>query len=96
MVAGIRRGSKEQLVEYFKKNLRKGYTTDSLKWALINQGYSRVIVEEALELAQKEMAREAPIFKEKPRINYQVLDKDGKPVEFKNSFWKKFLGFFKG
>ena len=96
MVTGIRRGSKEQLVEYFKKNLKKGYTTDSLKWALINQGYSRVIVEEALEIAQKEMAKEAPILKEKPRINYQVLDKDGKPVEFKNSFWKKIVRFFKG
>ena len=95
-MAGIRRGSKEQLVKYFKKNLKKGYTTDSLKWALINQGYSRVIVEEAIELAQKEMAKEAPIFKEKPRINYQVLDKGGKPLEIKNSFWEKFLRFFKG
>ena len=35
-----RRSSKEQLAEYFKRNLKKGYTADSLKWALINQGYS--------------------------------------------------------
>jgi len=96
MVTGIRRSSKEQLVEYFKKNLKKGYTADSLKWALINQGYSRVIVEESLNEAQKEMAKEAPILKEKPRINYQVLDKGGKPLEIKNSFWEKFLRFFKG
>ena len=95
-MASIRKGSKEQLVEYFKKNLKKGYTTDSLKWALINQGYSRVIVEESLNEAQKEMAKEAPILKEKPRINYQVLDKGGKPLEIKNSFWEKFLRFFKG
>ncbi|MEK6817240.1 MAG: hypothetical protein AABX80_00405 [Nanoarchaeota archaeon] len=95
-MTSIRRGSKEQLIEYFKKNLKKGYTTDSLKWALINQGYSRVIVEEALEMAQKEMSKEAPILKEKPRINYQVLDKDGKPVDFKNSFWERVLRFFKG
>ncbi|KHO55430.1 MAG: hypothetical protein QT10_C0001G0034 [archaeon GW2011_AR19] len=80
-MTSIRKGSKEQLVEYFKKNLKKGYTTDSLKWALINQGYSRVIVEESLNEAQKEMAKEAPILKEKPRINYQVLDKGGKPLE---------------
>jgi len=95
-MTSIRKGSKEQLVEYFKKNLKKGYTTDSLKWALINQGYSRVIVEESLNEAQKEMAKEAPILKEKPRINYQVLDKGGKPLEIKNSFWEKFLRFFKG
>ena len=93
-MTSIRRGSREQLIEYFKRNLKKGYTTDSLKWALISQGYSRVIVEEALNEAQKEMAKEAPIFKEKPRINYQVLDKDGKPVEVKNSFWEKVLRFF--
>lgn len=87
-----RRGSKEQLIEYFKRNLKKGYTTDSLKWALIGQGYSRVIVEEALVEAQKEMAKEAPIFKEKPKINYQVLDKDGKSVEFKKPWWKRIFG----
>lgn len=87
-----RRSSKEQLIEYFKRNLKKGYTTDSLKWALIGQGYSRVIVEEALVEAQKEMAKEAPIFKEKPRINYQMFDKDGKPFEVKKSWWKKIFG----
>ncbi len=88
-----RRGSKEQLIEYFKRNLKKGYTADSLKWALISQGYSRVIVEEAIVEAQKEMAKEAPIFKEKPRINYQVLDKEGKQVEVKKPWWKKLFGF---
>lgn len=87
-----RRGSKEQLIEYFKRNLKKGYTTDSLKWALIGQGYSRVIVEEALVEAQKEMAKEAPIFKEKPKINYQVLDKEGKLVEIKKPWWKRVFG----
>ena len=91
-MTNIRRGSKEQLVEYFKKNLKKGYTIDSLKWALINQGYSRVIVEEALDLAQKEMANEAPIFKEKPRINYQMFDKEGKPVDVKRPWWKRIFG----
>ncbi|MEK6823550.1 MAG: hypothetical protein AABY06_00805 [Nanoarchaeota archaeon] len=87
-----RRSSKEQLAEYFKRNLKKGYTADSLKWALINQGYSRVIVEETLNEAQKEMAKEAPLFKEKPRIDYQILDKDGKLVDVKKSWWKKIFG----
>lgn len=91
-----RRSSKEQLIEYFKRNLKKGYTTDSLKWALINQGYSRVIVEEALVEAQKEMAKEAPIFKEKPVINYQAYDKEGKLVESGESLWRKVSKFFGG
>jgi len=87
-----RRGSKEQLAEYFKKNLKKGYTPDSLKWALISQSYSRVIVEEALNDAQKEMAKEAPIFKEKPLINYHAYDKEGKLVETKKPWWKRIFG----
>ena len=91
-MTNIRRGSKEQLVDYFKRNLKKRYTGDSLKWALINQGYSRVIVEEALNEAQKEMAKDVPPFKEKPTIDYQVLDKGGKQVEVKRSWWKRIFG----
>ena len=51
-----------------------------------------MIVEETLNEAQKEMAKEAPLFKEKPRIDYQILDKDGKLVDVKKSWWKKILG----
>ena len=47
---------KKNLVDYFKKNLKKGYTTDALKWALINQGYSRINIEQAIEQANKELA----------------------------------------
>ena len=53
----IRRSSREQLKEYFMRNLKKAYTPDTLKWALINQGYSRVVVETALEEAQKEISK---------------------------------------
>ncbi len=90
-----RRSSKDQLIAYFKRNLKKGYTPDSLKWALVNQGYSRVIVESALEESQKEIAKEIPVFKEKPIINYQILDQHDKPIKFRKSFWKKFLNFFR-
>lgn len=92
----MRKTSKEQLIEYFKRNLKKSYTPDALKWALINQGYSRVIVENALEIAQKEIAKEAPPFKEKPVIDYQILDKEDNPVEIKESFWRRFCRFFSG
>lgn len=83
--------SKQKLVDYFKKNLKKGYTVESLKWALLNQGYSRVSVEEAINDANKDLAKSAPILKEKPKIKYEVLDEHDNPVKIKKSFWKKFF-----
>ncbi len=80
--------SKRRLTEYFKKNFKKGYTEESLKWALVNQGYSRTIIDNALEMAHKELADEAPVLKEKPTISYEVLDENDKPVEVKKPWWK--------
>ncbi|HKL24252.1 MAG TPA: hypothetical protein VJ912_02880 [Candidatus Nanoarchaeia archaeon] len=71
----------KMLKQYFKKNLKKGYTSESLKWALINQGYSKILVEKALEAANKEMSEKAPIIKEKPRIKYQLYDQNNNPIE---------------
>ena len=86
------------LKEYFKKNLKKGYTSDALKWALINQGYSKIIVEKALDEANKEMSEKAPVIKEKPRIRYQLYDQNNNPVEVRKikrkSKWKKFIDKF--
>ena len=76
-------------MEYFVKNLQKGYTEDALKFALVKQGYSRVIVEEALRDATKEMALKAPILSEKPVIKYESVE-DEKPA--KRSFWKRLFG----
>ncbi len=91
----MRRNCKEQLIDYFIKNLKKNYTPDTLKWALINQGYSRVAVERSLEEAQKEIAKQAPVFKEKPLIKYQLFDQNNNPIKFKKHWWKEFLNFFK-
>ncbi len=88
----MRRTSKEQLMDYFKRNLKKSYTPDTLKWALINQGYSRVVVEGSLEEAQKEIAKEAPVFKEKPVIKYDILDDEDNPITFKKPWWKRIFG----
>lgn len=82
-----------QLVNYLKKNLKKGYTLESLKWALINQGYSKTTVDRAIELTNKELAKEAPILKEKPVIKYEIIDEHDNPVTIKKPFWKKFFGF---
>lgn len=83
---------KNRLVEYFKKNLKKGYPEESLKWALINQGYSRIMVDAALENMHKEFAEKAPVIKEKPKIIYQVLDENDKPINFRKPWWKRIFG----
>jgi SOS response regulatory protein OraA/RecX len=82
------RDNKGQLTEYFVKNLGKGYTPDSLKFALVKQGYSRTVIEQSLEEANKILAQKAPAVREKPSINYEVVNEE-KP---KKSFWKWLFG----
>ncbi len=80
------------LVEYLRKNLVKGYPVDSLRYALINQGYPRALVELAIEEANKELAKRAPVLKEKPVIKYEIIDENDNPVVIKKPWWKKVLG----
>lgn len=79
----------EELAKYFKSNLKKGYTKESLKWALVNQGYSRMEIEKAIKKAELELAASAPVLKTKPEIKYEVIT-DYKSEPDKNSFWKNF------
>ena len=83
---------KSKLVNYFKKNLIKGYTPDSLRFALMSQGYSRTAVETALEQANVELAKKAPVLKEKPKIRYEIIDEYDKPVQIKKPWWKRLFG----
>ena len=82
----------QQLAEYVKRNIAKGYTLDSLKFSLMSQGYSRVSVEKAIELANEQLAYQAPILKEKPQIIYRTIP----PTEIREEgFFKKlFRKFF--
>ena len=79
----------KNLTDYFKKNLKKGYTLTALKVALINQGYSKVAIQEALKRATTEIAERAPILKEKPKIKYEIIDENDNPIIIKKSFWKR-------
>jgi len=88
-------GRIKNLVDYLKKNLAKGYSFESLKWALINQGYSKAIIERAIIQANKELAEKAPVIKEKPRIKYEIIDENDNPITIKKSFWKKISNFFR-
>ena len=66
----------QQLVNYIKKNLSKGYTIESLKWALINQGHSRSEVQRAIDLTNKQLADSAPKLIEKPVIKYEIINEE--------------------
>lgn len=79
---------RKNLVEYFKKNLKKGYTLDSLRWSLVKQGYSRSAVDLAAQKVQEELANQAPVLKAKPQIKYQIIDEFDKPVQIKKPWWK--------
>ena len=83
---------KRKLTDYIKKNLSKGYTVDSLKWALIKQGYSRSAVEIAIKNANKELANSAPVLDIRPIIRHEIIDEYDKPIIIKKPWWKKTLG----
>lgn len=83
---------KRNLVDYFKKNLKKGYTMESLRWALLSQGYTKTAVESTIEQTNKELAKSAPELKEKPVIKYEIIDEEDNPVRIKKPFWKKIFG----
>ncbi len=88
---------KRELVEYFKKNLSKNYTEDSLKFALLDQGYSKVAIEQAMIQAHKEIAEKAPILKEKPVIKYEIYNENNEPIKVEPfNFWEKIKFFLKG
>lgn len=80
-----------QLVKYIKNNLSKGYTSESLKWALINQGHSKIEVNRAMGIANEELAEEAPILKEKPVIKVETIP----AVEEEKTFWNTIKNIFK-
>ena len=90
----MREGYMQQLVKYLKKNLTKGYPVESLKWALINQGYTKNEVNRAIYLTNEELAKEAPKLKEKPVIKIEVepLYKNVKREGFISKL-KRFFGF---
>jgi predicted Zn-dependent protease len=88
----------DQIVEYILKNLKKGYTLDSLKYSLITQGYSRISVEDAIKIANQKLAQTIPPIKEKPQIIYKHITHDNKEIHLapkKTSNLKRFFNWLK-
>lgn len=77
-----------KLTQYVKNNLRKGYTLESLKWALIGQGHSRMEVAKAIERVETELSQEAPVLQTKPEIVYETIPEE----ETKKPWWKRIIG----
>ena len=93
----ITRDPIQQLADHIKNNLKKGYTSDSLRFSLMNQGYSRISVDKAIEKANKQLADLAPEMKEKPQISYNVIKDEDlkqslKTYEQKKGFFRRLLG----
>lgn len=78
-----------EIAEYVKKNLRKGYTKESLKWALVNQGYSKMEVEKALKKVDLELAQQAPVLKTQPVITYEAIPAES---DEEKPFWRRWFG----
>jgi hypothetical protein len=76
---------KENLKERIKKNLKKNYHHDTLKYALIKQGYSRVLVEQCLQEAQAEITKEERLSKPAVKIEEPVVQE---VVIEKKPWWK--------
>ncbi len=83
---------KKNVMEYIHKNMGKGYDMDTLKWALIKQGYSRSIVEWAMEQVHKELAEKAPLMETKQEVKPYEMTAENMPTEPKKSFWKRMFG----
>ena len=77
--------STQDIADYIKKNLKKGYTLDSLRYSLISQGYSKISVENAIDHANKQMAKEIPSIKERPEIIYKVITKAEETKSLENN-----------
>jgi hypothetical protein len=84
-----------KLVDYLKRNLKKGYPLESLKWALINQGHSNLQVEKAIKKAKEDLANKAPVLKTKPIIKREIFDHKNQRIVLhkskKKSLLKKFF-----
>ena len=84
------------LIEYLKKNLEKGYNLETLKWALINQGYSKINIERAVKFVSEiEEAKKPKSINEPKKTAEEALQAlNNIPKIQKRSFWKKIKDFF--
>lgn len=86
----------QQLANHIKINLKKGYTIEAMTVSLLNQGYSRISVEKAVELANQQLAASAPEMKEKPQISYKIISDKNQPIKIFTTSKNPFLRWLRG
>lgn len=77
----------KQIVSYLEKNIKKGYKTSDLKWALINQKHSKVEIERAIKFVESRMPK--PVEEKKIEIEDQ---KEELIIIEKKGFFKRLFG----
>lgn len=78
-----------KMSEYAKRNIKKGYKKDAVRFALISQGNSRIEVDKAIVMAEKDLFQEE--MKSMPKKSdspSQVMP----IVEPEKSLWKRLFG----
>ena len=87
-------GYRKNLIDHIKKALSKGYKEDSLRWALLGQGYADAVIDRAMKQAISELSAEerARLEKEKPKITYKIYDENNRQIKLKEPFWKRIFG----
>ena len=79
---------RQKLVEYFRKNLEKGYDMETLKWALIKQGHSRVDVSYAIEQVKDEFTKRNIVKEKEPVLENSYGEEQSYFIPEKKSWWK--------
>lgn len=80
---------RKKLTDYLRKNMSKGYNIESLRWALVSQGYTRTDIDKAIEEVNREMEAAKKKLEEKPVVKYEVFDNDNQQVYPQKPWWKK-------
>jgi len=82
--------SVKQIVDYLDKNLKKGYSLESLKWALVNQKHSRIEIDKALKIVE---ARTPSVKKEEQKKEeIKVATEEFVMPEKKKGFFGRLFG----
>ena len=78
------------ILDYFEKNLKKGYKVDALKYVLQNQGYSKTEIAEAIRIIEEKTKKDQEAVKreEEKRMKMQIQE------ELKQVTQQQQKGFF--
>lgn len=83
------------ILDYFEKNLKKGYKLDDLKYMLLSQGYSKTEIGEAIKIVEEKRKKDQEVIKkEEERQLKMQIHEDLKQVteERKKGFFGRLFG----